>query len=150
MRTRQYVHAAAFGALLVLCAGARAGPATLTEPLPAQDALEAPASASAESGARVESGATAEPGARLVTGWGAPAQQARLARLRGGDDTVTVTNTARLSGVVSGNSATNVNTGANSIDAGSFANVSGLPMVIQNSGANVLIQNATVINLQLK
>jgi hypothetical protein len=41
-------------------------------------------------------------------------------------------------------------TGANTIDAGSFANMSGIPVVIQNSGANVLIQNATIINLQLK
>ena len=28
--------------------------------------------------------------------------------------------------------------------------LSGIPVVVQNSGANVLIQNATVINLQLK
>jgi len=148
MRTGQYTHAAAFGALLALCAGARAGPATLTAPLPVQDAVQAPASASASASA--ESAAAAEPGAKLVNGWGATARPARLGELRGGEDTVTVANTARLSGVVSGNSATNVNTGANTIDAGSFANVAGLPMVIQNSGANVLIQNATVINLQLK
>jgi hypothetical protein len=38
----------------------------------------------------------------------------------------------------------------NVISGGSFANSSGLPVVIQNSGANVLIQNATVINLQLQ
>jgi hypothetical protein len=36
------------------------------------------------------------------------------------------------------------------IQGGSFANMSGIPIVVQNSGANVLIQNATVINLQLK
>jgi hypothetical protein len=51
---------------------------------------------------------------------------------------------------VANNSATNVVTGSNVIDAGSFANMSGIPVVIQNSGANVLIQNATIINLQFK
>jgi hypothetical protein len=56
----------------------------------------------------------------------------------------------KLDGVVTGNSATNVNTGANVIDSGAFSNMSGIPVVIQNSGANVLIQNATIINLQFK
>jgi hypothetical protein len=51
---------------------------------------------------------------------------------------------------VTGNTAVNVVTGSNSIDAGSFANMQGIPVVIQNSGANVLIQNATIVNLQLK
>jgi hypothetical protein len=41
-------------------------------------------------------------------------------------------------------------TGSNSIAAGSFANMSGLPLVVQNSGANVLIQNAVIINLQMQ
>ena len=39
---------------------------------------------------------------------------------------------------------------ANVIQGASFANASGMPTVIQNSGSNVLIQNATVINLQFK
>lgn len=72
----------------------------------------------------------------------------RLASQRGGTDIVTTQ--AKLSGVVSDNAATNVTTGSNTIDAGSFANATGMPVVIQNTGANVLIQNATVINLQLK
>ena len=38
----------------------------------------------------------------------------------------------------------------NSIDGGALANASGVPIVIQNSGANVLIQNATIINLQMR
>ena len=67
------------------------------------------------------------------------------ARGRNGD-----TPAAALEAVVAGNSATQVNTGSNSISHGSFANMSGLPVVIQNTGANVLIQNATVINLQLR
>jgi hypothetical protein len=70
-----------------------------------------------------------------------------LARQRGGTDT---SNDARLDGSVAANTAVNVVTGTNSIDAGSFANMAGIPVVIQNSGANVLIQNATIINLQHK
>jgi hypothetical protein len=71
-----------------------------------------------------------------------------LAALRGGADTVT--NTMRLDGAVTGNSAVNVLSGANSINSGSFSNASGLPIAIQNSGANVLIQNATIINIQMQ
>ena len=62
----------------------------------------------------------------------------------------TIIQDTRLNGDVANNSAVNVQTGSNSIDTGSFANMSGIPVVIQNSGANVLIQNATVINLQLQ
>ncbi|KVD72618.1 hypothetical protein WS62_09600 [Burkholderia sp. ABCPW 14] len=53
-----------------------------------------------------------------------------------------------LTGVVSDNTASRVSTGSNSIADGSFANSSGLPTVIQNTGANVLIQNATVLNVR--
>jgi hypothetical protein len=95
-----------------------------------------------------------------------PALEARRDRLAIGGDTVeavdlekldgergradTVLNDTRLNGDVANNNAVNVNTGSNTIDAGSFANMSGIPVVIQNSGANVLIQNATVINLQFQ
>ncbi|WP_431823628.1 hypothetical protein [Burkholderia sp. F1] len=53
-----------------------------------------------------------------------------------------------LTGAVSDNVANRVSTGSNSIADGSFANSSGLPTVIQNTGANVLIQNATVLNVR--
>lgn len=69
-----------------------------------------------------------------------------LAGLRGG---TAVANDMDLNGVTSGNSAYRVQTGSNTIDAGAFANMSGIPVVIQNSGANVLIQNATIVNLQM-
>lgn len=83
-----------------------------------------------------------------TTLFGAPLATDQLAALRGGTDTVS--NEAGLSGLVSGNSATHVSTGANIIDGAAFANASGIPIVIQNSGANVLIQNSTIVNLQLK
>ncbi|MBC7857236.1 MAG: hypothetical protein H7Z39_00365, partial [Burkholderiaceae bacterium] len=83
-----------------------------------------------------------------TTALGAPLTQDQLGALRGG--TETVSNEAGLSAVVGGNAATHVSTGANIIDGAAFANASGIPIVIQNSGANVLIQNATIVNLQLK
>jgi hypothetical protein len=73
---------------------------------------------------------------------------ARLAELRGG--TETPWSDMKLNGTVGNNAATNVVTGANVITDGAFSNASGLPMVIQNSGANVLIQNATIVNVQFK
>ena len=73
-----------------------------------------------------------------------------LSKLRGGSDFGAVTNAQKLGGTVADNAATNIVTGANSITTGAFANVSGIPIVIQNSGANVLIQNATIINLQFQ
>ena len=53
-----------------------------------------------------------------------------------------------LTGTVSDNVASRISTGSNAITEGSFANSSGLPTVIQNTGANVLIQNATVLNVR--
>ena len=84
----------------------------------------------------------------LASSWGKTTDAAILGDLRGGADIITTE--ATLGGTVGNNTATNVTTGMNVISGGSFANSSGLPVVIQNSGANVLIQNATVINLQLQ
>jgi hypothetical protein len=85
--------------------------------------------------------------AGLAVDFGPAADLDKLEQSRGGADTK---NDVKLDGVVTGNSATNVSTGGNTIDAGSFANMSGIPVVIQNSGANVLIQSSTVINVQFK
>jgi hypothetical protein len=78
---------------------------------------------------------------------GAPAADALLDGARGGTDTTEID--MHITGSVSGNSATNVSSGANVITNGSFANMAGIPLVVQNTGANVLIQNATVINLRM-
>jgi hypothetical protein len=77
-----------------------------------------------------------------------PVALEQLARLRGGADTVS--NDMNLSGTVANNTAINVASGMNTISNGSFSNASGLPVAIQNSGANVLIQNATIINVQVQ
>ena len=68
-----------------------------------------------------------------------------LAEDRGG----TETNTNNATGTVSGNVASQLTTGSNMISQGSFSNSSGIPIVIQNTGNNVLIQNSTILNLQL-
>ncbi len=70
----------------------------------------------------------------------------RLSRQRGG----TVTTHVEQSGGVSEATARHVVTGANSVRDGSFAAAAGLTTVIQNSGANVLIQNSMTVNVQLK
>ena len=84
----------------------------------------------------------------VISGFGMPLASEELEGYHGGFDLVK--NDMQLNGTVANNSATNISTGINSIADGSFTNVSGLPMVIQNSGSNVLIQNATIINLQFK
>jgi hypothetical protein len=61
-----------------------------------------------------------------------------------------VFNHNKLKGVVADNSASNLTTGMNVISEGAFAGSSGLPTVIQNSGNNVLIQNSTIVNVQVK
>jgi len=78
---------------------------------------------------------------------GPAVSQDTLAEQRGGDDEG-VLNIVHVTGEVTDNSATNVVTGANHIQDGSFANSSGIMSVVQNTGANVLIQNATVVNVQ--
>ena len=80
-------------------------------------------------------------------GFDHPVAAATLEEHRGGAQVVL--NDMQLAGTTAGNSATNVVTGTNSISAGAFANMSGLPVVIQNSGANVLIQNAVILHLQM-
>jgi hypothetical protein len=70
-----------------------------------------------------------------------------LAQYRGGTE---VLNDMGLKGVVSDNQAYDLSTGNNSITEGALAGSSGIPMLIQNSGNNVLIQNATIVNVQLQ
>ena len=78
---------------------------------------------------------------------GKPMAPDALAAKRGGDG---VFNDQQLKGMVANNSASNIATGTNVISEGAFSNSVGLPTVIQNSGNNVLIQNATIVNVQIK
>jgi hypothetical protein len=79
---------------------------------------------------------------------GAPLSESSLAVLRGGAEVLV--NQQDLSAKMSNVSASNLTTGSNSITDGSFANANGLPIVIQNSGNGVIIQNSTILNLNVK
>lgn len=52
-----------------------------------------------------------------------------------------------LSGVVTDNVAIGTQTGNNVISAGAFGHAAGFMTTIQNTGNNVLIQNATIVNI---
>ena len=70
-----------------------------------------------------------------------------LDKRRGAGD---IASEMQLKGVVSDNRAVNVTTGSNLISDSAFANAVGMPMVVQNTGNNVLIQNATIVNVVVK
>lgn len=82
-----------------------------------------------------------------VDGFGPSVPIATLAKLSGG---TAVTEQMTLNGTVSQNTDDHVVTGSNLISSGSFSGAAGLPMVIQNTGNNVLIQNATIVNVQFQ
>lgn len=84
---------------------------------------------------------------RHVAGMGESVGSAALAKLSGGTD---ISERMTLNGSVTDNSADHVTTGSNAINSGSFNGAAGLPMIIQNTGNNVLIQNATIVNVQLQ
>ena len=79
---------------------------------------------------------------------GTPVASAELSTLRGGTDTTV--NDMRVRGTTANNSAVNVQTGTNTITDGAFGQMNGIPLVIQNTGANVLIQSAVILNLHLQ
>ena len=82
-----------------------------------------------------------------VAGLGRSADAGTLESLSGGSD---VSNRITLNGNVSDNRTDHTVTGTNSIGSGAFSGSVGLPMVIQNSGNSVLIQNATIVNVQFQ
>ena len=82
-----------------------------------------------------------------ATGLGTGVDSGTLAGMSGGTQ---VTQNTTLTGTVTNDSADHVISGANIINGGSFSGEVGIPVVIQNSGSNVLIQNATVISVEFK
>lgn len=82
-----------------------------------------------------------------LAGFSTPVTAAELGSYRGGSQFVH--NDMTLAGTTADNTAQQVTTGNNAISSGAFANMSGIPVVIQNSGANVLIQNAVILHLQM-
>lgn len=89
-----------------------------------------------------------EPAAKRLNPLGLkPLDGKALASKRAGVD---VSNDALLKGVVADNRNSNLTTGNNIISEGAFSGTVGFPMVIQNSGNSVLIQNSTIVNVQVK
>jgi hypothetical protein len=82
-----------------------------------------------------------------VPGLGQSTDAGTLEQLSGGTD---VSNRITLHGDVSNNTTDHTVTGNNSIGTGAFSGSVGLPMVIQNSGNSVLIQNATIVSVQFQ
>jgi len=116
------------------------------QPVPAQDAapaIEAPAQPGDRSPAPMPTPLGEAKGERGV--FAAPLGEEQLSRMRGGAETPW--SEMKLNGTVTGNSSIDVVSGNNVINGGSFVNASGLPTVIQNTGSNVLIQNATIVNV---
>lgn len=103
------------------------------------------ASAAAQTGTALEGSAQAA--SAELAGFAQPLAMAELDNHRGG--TQILHNDMTLAGTTADNTATQVNTGNNAISSGAFANMSGIPVVVQNSGANVLIQNALILHLQI-
>ncbi len=63
---------------------------------------------------------------------------------------ITSTNTNKVDGELYSNNASYTYSGGNAVTEGAFSNSTGLFTVIQNSGNNVLIQSATILNLEIK
>jgi hypothetical protein len=77
-----------------------------------------------------------------------------LAAERGGavqiNNETQIINTNTVNGTVTDVTVLNNTTGNNSVDGGAFTGAQGFPMVIQNSGNGVLIQNATILNVTVE
>lgn len=88
-----------------------------------------------------------EPPQASAAGLGTGLAADTLEQYRGG---TIIRSEAISTGLLQDATATNVATGNNSIAGGAFSNAFGLPIVIQNSGANVLIQNSTIVNVEFR
>ena len=81
-----------------------------------------------------------------VSELGHPVAMGRLSAMRGGDASQTE-NLIDVDGSVDDNTAHHITSGSNSIADGAFNNASGINTVIQNTGSNVLIQNAMIVTV---
>lgn len=79
---------------------------------------------------------------------GKPVSAQTLATNRGGH--IFQLGSAQLSAQLDNNQAFGSSRGKNIVSQQAFAGSSGIPTLIQNTGNNVVIQNATVVNVQLQ
>lgn len=80
--------------------------------------------------------------------FGTAVPDADLANNRGGYTVQTSTN--NLTATLNENQALSNVTGSNTVSSSAFAGASGFATVVQNSGNNVIIQNSTILNVELK
>ncbi len=92
----------------------------------------------------------AEPGPSIPGNDGAFEAAVSDDRLAGQRGMALITNSNDLDAALYSNSATDVVTGSNMVSDGSLANNSGMSTMIQNSGNNVLIQSAVILNIQMQ
>jgi hypothetical protein len=82
--------------------------------------------------------------------FGAPLEAQALDQYRGRENSTLEMSWLENNGTVEDNRAiANVN-GANIIRDGAFSHSSGLPITVQNSGNNVLIQNSVILKLDMQ
>ncbi|WP_229731098.1 hypothetical protein [Pseudoxanthomonas indica] len=82
---------------------------------------------------------------RSVNLLGAPVGVARLETMRGGEDKHE--SVILVDGKVDNNTADHIISGSNTITDTAFDSANGINTIIQNTGTNVLIQNAMVVNV---
>lgn len=93
----------------------------------------------------------ADSGSQPPPSFGAATPVDQLQAMTGGTDThVNNLNTQETNGTVSNNSNFSLGNGANNLDGGAFGNSAGVNTVIQNTGNNVLIQNATIVHMTMQ
>lgn len=66
------------------------------------------------------------------------------------EDVVMQLNDVHTDASVANNVLTSQNTGGNLVEAGAFGNAAGLVFNVQNSGNHVIIQNTTLINVNMQ
>jgi hypothetical protein len=82
-----------------------------------------------------------------VDGFGQAVSASALQHYSGG---TLVQNNQNITGTVTGNTASQITTGDNSVSGNSLQGATGLPSIVQNTGNNVLIQTGVIVNVQLK
>jgi hypothetical protein len=81
---------------------------------------------------------------------GAPVAAQALDRYRGREDSRLEINIQETSATMEDTVAAHNRSGHNLIGGGSFKDSVGFPMVMQNTGNNVIMQNAVILNIDLK
>jgi hypothetical protein len=80
---------------------------------------------------------------------GAPLAHEALETQRGGESYYEL-NFQETTATMEKTAAIGNTNGANTIAGGSFAGANGFPVAVQNSGNNVIVQNAFIINLDVR